>query len=169
METLIGPGLRHIPDLVHLLRHACTSTFIIGRLLCLTNEQNALSGRNYDRSGKYLPINSTKYTILMFFVYRGSDQAPFSKQAISSEPIPKTLSRVLNAAHVRQEWREKKRKLASGEDIVGEGPGKNKKRRIDMDTKDKKKVQGSGIQPGESLAHFNRCVPSPPKKKASLD
>ena len=103
----------------------------------------------------------------MFFVYRGSDQAPFSKQAISSEPIPKTISRVLNAAHVRQEWREKKRKLASGEDIVGEGPGKNKKRRIDMDTKDKKKVQGSGIQPGESLAHFNRCVP-PPKKKHLL-
>ena len=60
METLMGPGLSHIPDLVQLLRHACTSTFIIGRLLCLTNEQNALSGRNCDRSGKCLSITSTK-------------------------------------------------------------------------------------------------------------
>ena len=105
---------------------------------------------------------------------RGSDQAPPSnhpsKQAISSESIPKSVARVLNAAHIRQEWREKKRKHESGED-TGEHVGRAKKRRIESavakgngvgkangypDTKAKNKMLG--IQPGESLGHFNRSA-----------
>jgi hypothetical protein len=103
--------------------------------------------------------------------HRGSDYAPSSnqssKQAISSEGIPKSAARVLNAAHVRQEWREKKRKLESGEDI-GERDRNGKKRRVDGsgDAKgktmahhdSKTKNKSLGIQPGESLGHFNRCV-----------
>lgn len=105
----------------------------------------------------------------------GSDQVPSSNQtskhAISSEGIPKSVARVLNAAHVRQEWREKKRKPGSSED-TGERGGKNKRRRIDgggdmkrmepgktkgqPDDKAKKKMLS--IQPGESLGHFNRQV-----------
>jgi hypothetical protein len=104
---------------------------------------------------------------------RGSDQAPSShqtsKQAISSEGIPKSAARVLNAAHVRQEWREKKRKFESGED-TGEHEGKRKRKRADgtstADTKGKAKSHPDaraknkmlGIQPGESLGHFNRCA-----------
>lgn len=109
--------------------------------------------------------------LIFFLTPRGSDQAPSaiqtSKQAISSEAIPKSVSRVLNAAHVRQEWKEKKRKLASGED-TGEDTGKSKKRRIDtggdvsLDPKGQGKSQAAVIQPGESLAHFNRCVLSTP-------
>jgi hypothetical protein len=84
-----------------------------------------------------------------------------SKQAISSEGIPKSVARVLNAAHVRQEWREKKRKFESGED-TGEREGKGKKRRVDKsgDVKGKSTTKGNtkmlGILPGESLGHFNR-------------
>jgi hypothetical protein len=107
--------------------------------------------------------------------YRGTDYAPSSnqtsKRAISSEGIPKSVARVLNAAHVRQEWREKKRKLESGED-AGECDGKGKKRRVDRSGDAKEKGAGKamaqhdsktknkslGIQPGESLGHFNRRV-----------
>jgi hypothetical protein len=69
---------------------------------------------------------------------------------------------------VRQEWKEKKRKFESGED-AGERE-KNKRRRTDgsgdakgkgaakakgqSDTKAKNKMLG--IQPGESLGHYNR-------------
>jgi len=106
---------------------------------------------------------------------KGSDQAPplnhSSKQAISAEGIPKSVARVLNAAHVRQEWREKKRKLESGEDTEGR-EAKSKKRRIDEGAVTKEKgitkmirhpnTKGKnetiGIQPGESLGHFNRRV-----------
>jgi len=63
---------------------------------------------------------------------------------------------VLNAAHVREEWREKKRKLESGED-TGEREGKGKKRRVGSGGAKGKML---GIQPGESLGHFNRWVSS---------
>lgn len=102
--------------------------------------------------------------------YRGSDEAPSStytsKQALCAERIPKSVSRILNAVHIRQEWRDKKRKFESGED-TGEREGIGKKRRVqdnevitgkdrghDIEGKDKV----LGIKPGESLAHFNRCV-----------
>ena len=74
---------------------------------------------------------------------------------------------MLNAAHVRQEWREKKRKFESGED-TGERQGKHKRRRADGTPDVKGKTKGLpdakaknkmlGIQPGESLGHFNRCA-----------
>ncbi|KZP08808.1 hypothetical protein FIBSPDRAFT_964448 [Athelia psychrophila] len=93
-----------------------------------------------------------------------ADQAP-SKSAISTEAIPKSVSRILNAASVREQFQEKKRKIASGED-TGEKDGRGKKRqRTDSQTKPaaaakdvKGKGKALGIQPGESLAHFNRRV-----------
>lgn len=103
--------------------------------------------------------------------YSGSDEVPSSiytsKQTICTERIPKSISRVLNAAHVRQEWRDKKRKFED----TGEREAKTKKRRVDgsegkaaaavkthrgHDGEGRDKVLG--IKPGESLAHFNRCV-----------
>lgn len=103
--------------------------------------------------------------------YSGSDEAPSSiytsKQTISTERIPKSVSRVLNAVHVRQEWRDKKRKFESGED-TGEREAKIKRRQFDekaaltVKTRKGHDVEGRdkvlGIQPGESLAHFNRWV-----------
>jgi len=106
-------------------------------------------------------------------IKKGSDEAPSSiytsKSAISRETIPKSVSRVLNAAHIQREWREKKRKFESelGED-TGERGAKSKKRRVD-DSRGKAAVNNReqhakgtdkvlGILPGESLAHFNRRV-----------
>lgn len=112
-------------------------------------------------------------------ITRGSDQAPSSnhasKQAISTERIPKSVSRVLNAAGVREEWRAKKRKLESGED-TGEHVRNGKKRRVGASepirgnaatkttSQDGGKITGKtlGIQSGESLAHFNRYVVTSP-------
>jgi len=109
-------------------------------------------------------------------INRGLDEAPpsiyTSKQAITNETIPKSVSRVLNAAHIQKEWREKKRKFES-EDYTGDRVVTGKKRRLDDSRvtkgmtamkvrgqdgpgKDREKVLG--IQPGESLGHFNRRV-----------
>ncbi|KIK70009.1 hypothetical protein GYMLUDRAFT_236458 [Collybiopsis luxurians FD-317 M1] len=71
---------------------------------------------------------------------KGTDLAP-SKQSLSSEAIPKSLSRVLNATKVREQWKAKKRKLDNNEQ-----------------TRAKKPKLISGIQPGESLQHYNKFV-----------
>ncbi|KAG5640902.1 hypothetical protein DXG03_006687 [Asterophora parasitica] len=87
---------------------------------------------------------------------KGEDLAP-SKDSLSNEPIPKALSRVLNAAKVREEWRDKKRKLEDGGGIQGE-----KRRRLDDGAKGKRKeaqvTAKLTIKPGESIQHFNRRV-----------
>ncbi|KAH8103903.1 hypothetical protein BXZ70DRAFT_923276 [Cristinia sonorae] len=77
----------------------------------------------------------------------GSDIAPTST-AISKEPIPKSVARVLNAVKVQDEWRSKKRKL----DTPGGDGTLSKKRKMVESMEDMK------IQPGESLGHFNRRV-----------
>ncbi|KAJ3729501.1 hypothetical protein C8R42DRAFT_569466 [Lentinula raphanica] len=79
---------------------------------------------------------------------KGSDLAP-SKQSLSEEAIPKSLSRVLNAAQVRQEWR--KRRIEDGE--PGETVDARKKRRLNG-----KNHNIPSIVPGESLQHFNKRV-----------
>jgi len=82
---------------------------------------------------------------------RGSDLAPV-KQSLSTESIPKSVSRILNAAQIRQDF--KKRKL---EDI-GEERNSGKRRKVaDGSSSQSKKVKVK-IQPGESLQHFNKRV-----------
>ncbi|TFK82943.1 hypothetical protein K466DRAFT_647822 [Polyporus arcularius HHB13444] len=87
----------------------------------------------------------------------GSDIAPGLKKAIENEDIPKSVSRVLNAAKVRQEWAEKKRK---GFEDDGAGPSRKRRKQSgtgDGDTAGAKQTQ-LRIMPGESMAHFNRRV-----------
>ncbi|KAI0351320.1 hypothetical protein OH77DRAFT_946800 [Trametes cingulata] len=87
----------------------------------------------------------------------GNDLVPGLKKSIEAEEIPKSVARVLNAAKIQQEWAEKKRK-SQGED--GAGPSRKKRRKEGMG------AEGAGdggatqlrIQPGESIAHFNRRV-----------
>lgn len=83
------------------------------------------------------------------------DLAP-PKDKLSNEPVPKSVARVLNAAHVQAEWKEKNKKRKLEED----SSGSFKKRR----TKDGSDAGGAQkmlrIQHGESLAHFNRRVES---------
>ncbi|KII83610.1 hypothetical protein PLICRDRAFT_445048 [Plicaturopsis crispa FD-325 SS-3] len=74
---------------------------------------------------------------------------------ISSEPLPKSAARVLNAAAVQAEYRARKRGADDGDD----GPRKKKVKRSG-DEGDQKDGKALGIQPGETLAHFNRRVES---------
>ncbi|KAJ3747435.1 hypothetical protein DFH05DRAFT_1479883 [Lentinula detonsa] len=84
---------------------------------------------------------------------KGSDLAPSQLQlSLSQEAIPKSLSRVLNAAKVREEWR--KRKLEDGE--TEEKNGTKKKQKLNEKTHSKTKTKS--IMPGESLQHYNKRV-----------
>jgi len=85
---------------------------------------------------------------------RGTDLAPAKHIAsLSTERIPKSLSRVLGAAQIRENWRERKRKLEE------EGVGADRKRKerkltgLSVEESDRNPL---AIQPGEALAHFNK-------------
>ncbi|THH19124.1 hypothetical protein EW146_g2000 [Bondarzewia mesenterica] len=85
---------------------------------------------------------------------RGRGLAPAGN--ISNEGILKSIARILNAVKIREEFKEKKR--AAAYDAEG---GHAKKRRKQAGEEDKTAGPGQksiSIQPGESLAHFNRSV-----------
>ncbi|KAH8991129.1 hypothetical protein EDB86DRAFT_3244765 [Lactarius hatsudake] len=99
---------------------------------------------------------------------RGADLAPpdaGSSTTLSTEGIPKSISRVLDAARIRAEYRQKKRarQLEGGGAHDGDDDGaptlaKGKRRRRVAADSDAGKSSTIGIQPGESLKHFNRRV-----------
>ncbi|KAJ7776927.1 hypothetical protein DFH07DRAFT_911811 [Mycena maculata] len=83
---------------------------------------------------------------------KGADLAPSHKgDALSSEPLPKSFTRALNAERVRADFRAK-RKLRGedGEDGNGDGPKKAKRRKME--------AGDAQIRPGETLAHFNKRI-----------
>jgi hypothetical protein len=87
---------------------------------------------------------------------RGTDLAPAKHIAsLSTERIPKSLSRVLGAAQIRENWRERKRKLE--EEGVGAGADRKRKEKklkgLSVEESDRNPL---AIQPGEALAHFNK-------------
>ena len=86
----------------------------------------------------------------------GNDLAPAAKKALESEEIPKSVARVLNAAKIQREHAEKKRKNSEDD---GAGPSR-KKRKGAAEGEDDVKLRAKQlrIMPGESMAHFNRCV-----------
>jgi len=111
---------------------------------------------------------------------RGADLAPLGgNSGISTERIPKSVARVLDAARIRAKYREKRTRLHVEEeanthnDMDTSKLPPTKKRRTDAAAgtekskglaakgKGKGKDQSNGtieIQPGESLKHFNRRV-----------
>ena len=95
-----------------------------------------------------------------FDIRRGSDIAP-ARDSLSHEAIPKGAARILNAARIQQDWKDKKRKRAEGAE---DGPKDGKRQRVRGDDEGGQRGgrHGGGIkiQPGESLAHFNRRVPA---------
>ncbi|KAI0779170.1 hypothetical protein BC629DRAFT_1441063 [Irpex lacteus] len=88
----------------------------------------------------------------------GHDNAP-AKSALSHEAIPKGAARVLNAWKVQEEYRKKRKLGENGAEDLG---GKKKRRKVssedDGQRKGSAKKVDMRIQPGESLAHFNRRV-----------
>ncbi|PVG01435.1 hypothetical protein CPB86DRAFT_781654 [Serendipita vermifera] len=83
---------------------------------------------------------------------KGADLVPSqSHYSIEKEAIPKSISRVLNAAVLHEEY-NKKRKRTNGED--GEERDGKKRRK----TKDATDTEEMKIKPGESITQFNRRV-----------
>ncbi|KAH8991123.1 hypothetical protein EDB86DRAFT_3103927 [Lactarius hatsudake] len=89
---------------------------------------------------------------------RGADLPPpgaGNGTALSTEGIPKSISRVLEAARIRAEYRQKKRTMVVM--VMPHTLAKGKKRRRAAADSDAGKSTIE-IQPGESLKHFNRRV-----------
>ncbi|KXN85071.1 hypothetical protein AN958_11744 [Leucoagaricus sp. SymC.cos] len=76
---------------------------------------------------------------------QGSDLAP-DKDSIGNETIPKSVSRVLNAFQIREDYKKKRKLEQDG------GDEKSAKRRRKTDDFELK------IKPGESIQHFYRRV-----------
>ncbi|KAJ7132645.1 hypothetical protein C8R46DRAFT_1015455 [Mycena filopes] len=83
---------------------------------------------------------------------KGSDLAPTRSggggDALSSEPLPKSFTRALNAEQVRADYRAKRKLREDGDG--DDGPKKAKKRKLE--------VAKAQIRPGETLAHFNKRI-----------
>jgi hypothetical protein len=110
-------------------------------------------------------VSRLSYSNYTLTTTRGTDRAP-AKQSLSSEAVPKSLSRVLNASKIREEWKTKKRKLQEDGDIKR---AERKRRKLgdvevgySQSTKGKAKVEQTTsrwkIKPGEPIQHFNRFV-----------
>ena len=115
-----------------------------------------------------MPIGSVQLTsdeVKEICTLRVTDQAPsHASQNLREETIPKSIVRILNASKIRSEWKQSlgKRKRRD-EECVAEADSRRKYRK-------KFKTEGSDavaatedtgspsmrIQPGESLAHFNK-------------
>jgi hypothetical protein len=92
---------------------------------------------------------------------RGTDLAPpgaGSSTSLSNEGIPKSVSRVLDAARIHAEYRQKKRARLHEEDGSADAPKKRRRAAANPDVGDK--ATAIEIQPGESLKHFNRYASS---------
>lgn len=122
---------------------------------CPTNARSAPSGTSSARNRASLPRSRKVAHTLTDAAcsHRGHDNAPV-KSLLSNEGIPKGISRVLNAASIREDWRKKRKAEAEEGPAVKrrrkEGGGKGGQERDD------KKDANMKILPGESLAHFNR-------------
>ncbi|KAH9977299.1 hypothetical protein BGW80DRAFT_1288485 [Lactifluus volemus] len=102
---------------------------------------------------------------------RGADLAPLGHQGrnrgLADESIPKSVLRVLDAAKIRAEYRQKRKlpEAKANDDDDDDGPTSKKRRRTTRRLRRGLKGKGSRgetmaikIQPGESLRAFNRRV-----------
>jgi len=96
-----------------------------------------------------------------------ADLAP-PKEILSKDAIPKGVARVLNAAQIRAEWREKnknkKRQLEEDPSSHSNLPRNKKRMRLGGEgderggRRESEQTTALQIQSGESLSHFNRRV-----------
>jgi hypothetical protein len=145
---------------------------------CPTNVRIAPCASNKEKKGQH-----TRRWLITPHAYvshfpRGADLAPLGHQGrnrgLANETIPKSVLRVLDAAKIRAEYRQKCKLLEA--DANGDDGPTSKKRRTTRpaatggDTSmNAKGSKGKGkeskeekamikTQPGESLRAFNRCV-----------
>ncbi|KAJ6605312.1 hypothetical protein DFH09DRAFT_888248, partial [Mycena vulgaris] len=89
---------------------------------------------------------------------KGMDLAPArgggGGDALSSEPLPKSFVRAMNAGQVRADFRAKRKLRGEGYEPGGgdgeDGPKKAKRRKLEG--------AEAQIRPGETLAHFNKRI-----------
>lgn len=100
---------------------------------------------------------------LYLYDIRGKDIAPSGN--LSTEGIPKSISRILDAAKIREEFKQRKRTALDDPSGGSSRPKKKRKQGVDepsekdttaSNVKGKEKATEIKIQPGETLAHFNR-------------
>ena len=133
---------------------------------CHTNERNVPFARKSGQRGMaVVRLEPRSDEIKEFHTSRVPDQAPSqTSRNLREEAVPKSIARVLNASRIRSEWKQSlgKRK-PRGEEQGAEADSQHRPRK-------KSKTKGSGaeavsedtklplmrIQPGESLAHFNK-------------
>lgn len=84
----------------------------------------------------------------LIVISRGIDLAP--QKSLADEPIPKSVSRVLDSARIRREYREKKRKSDDCDNDIPQG----KRRRQHVNNEGDEGTLK--IKPGETIAHFNK-------------
>lgn len=93
------------------------------------------------------------------------DQVPSqASRNLSEEAIPKSIARVLNASKIRSEWKQSLGKRKQPDDERGAEVYSQRKSRKKSKTKgsdadaasEDTKPPPMRIQPGESLAHFNK-------------
>src|SRR6266404_4682152 len=144
---------------------------------CLINAPSAQYASNNEKKGQQVSTDFKPCSPMpsLSNFPRGTDLAPPGAgdgTKLSTEGIPKSVSRVLDAARIRAEYRAKKRArvLEEGDTRHGDAddptlPKAKKRRHVvaeDSDagksTKASEKATGIEIQPGESLRHFNRCA-----------
>jgi hypothetical protein len=163
---------------------APAETFIINHAT-FVSEQNATqtSETIYPRA---TTINKVCLRFFFFFApphtaflicVRIVDQAPASSSNISTEDIPKSVARVLNATEIRARWKatlskrkreedhtipasdhtadvgRKKKKRRTGTSPASTGKGGGGSKNNDDNNNNSKMLT---IQPGESLSHFNK-------------
>lgn len=124
------------------------------------------SVREKDRQEKYVAVCIGRSTVLCLlrshmFVSRGNDLAPSGN--LSTKGIPKSISRILDAAKIREEFKQRKRTTLDGSFNDSGRPKKKRKQdegnvseKTNAATTVKEKANKIKIQPGETLAHFNR-------------
>ncbi|KAF9652794.1 hypothetical protein BDM02DRAFT_2583928, partial [Thelephora ganbajun] len=133
---------------------------------CHTKEQNVPPARKSEPRGTTVVWDKfCSDKIKEICTRRVTNQAPSqASRNLREEAIPKSIARVLNASQIRSEWKQSlgKRKQWDGErgtKADSQCKSQKKAKRSDAGTaSEDTKLPPIRIQPGESLAHFNKRV-----------
>lgn len=133
---------------------------------CHTNVQNVPSAKKSEpRGATVVCFRFCSDRAGELSLERVTDQAPSqTSRNIREEAIPKSVARVLNASQIRSEWKQSLGKRKHWDKERGLEPDFQNRSRKKSRTKgsdagavpEDTKLPPMRIQPGESLAHFNK-------------
>lgn len=133
---------------------------------CLTSEQNDPSARKSEQRGmSVVCVQPHSDEVEETCTRRATDQAPSqASQDTREEAIPKSIARVLNASHIRSEWKQslgkrKRRDEERGAEVCSQRKSRKRSKMKGSDAgaaSEDAKHPPIRIQPGESLVHFNK-------------